>query len=92
MEVEYLAQDHTANDCGSNPVCLFLPIMLPGILFKKREAIVSEIRRVRGERVSDRGWMSIPMPLYTWGAAWGATVERQCGSAMYQGEGEPDKE
>ena len=77
-EIKYLAQGHIANDCESNPVCLFLPIRLPGILVKKREARVSETRRVRSERVSDRGWVSIPAPLYTlrWGAAWGATVKR----------------
>lgn len=53
-EVKYLAQTHTANECDSNPLCLFSLIALPVILVKEKDVRVSETRRLRGERVRER--------------------------------------
>lgn len=46
------------------------------------------MRRLRGERVRDRGWGSLPAPLYTLGQL---GVPQLRGSAVYQGERVPDE-
>lgn len=60
--------------------CMSIPthhINLGILVKKKKKGIrVSEARRVRGKRVNDRGWVSVPSPLCILEAAWGARVER----------------
>lgn len=78
-EVDCLAQDCTANDYEIQTLYVYsYPSHYLGNLAKKKGIRVSEARRVRGKRVDDRGWVSIPSPLCILEAAWGARVEREC--------------
>ena len=78
-EIDCLALDRTANDYEIQTLYVYpYPSHYLGILVKKKKKgiRVSEARKVRGKRVNDRGWVSIPSPLCILEAAWGARVER----------------